>query len=103
MKKIKRVFTGSFAINPISNEKILYGYPIMFFFHMGLSYNTVPAHDERDNEFARKFNLKIIKVIDGGNKDECYTGNGSLINCGEYDGIDNIKFKSIVVEKLEKK
>ena len=56
---------------------------------------------KRDNEFARKFNLKIIKVIDGGNKDECYTGNGSLINCGEYDGIDNIKFKSIVVEKLE--
>ena len=64
---------------------------------------AVPAHDERDNEFAKKFNLKIIKVIDGGNKDECYTGNGSIINCGEYDGIDNIKFKSIVVEKLESK
>ena len=64
---------------------------------------AVPAHDERDNEFAKKFNLKIIKVIDGGNKDECYTGNGSIINSGEYDGIDNIKFKSIVVEKLENK
>ncbi|RPG54542.1 MAG: leucine--tRNA ligase, partial [Flavobacteriales bacterium TMED96] len=59
--------------------------------------------DERDNEFAKKFNLKIIKVIDGGNKDECYTGNGSTINCGEYDGIDNIKFKTIVVKKLESK
>ena len=98
------VFTGSFALNPISNEKI----PVWISDYVLFSYGTgaimaVPAHDERDNEFARKFNLKIIKVIDGGNKDECYTGNGSLINCGEYDGIDNIKFKSIVVEKLESK
>ena len=46
---------------------------------------AVPAHDERDNEFAKKFNLKIIKVINGDNSDECYTGNGSMINCGEYD------------------
>ncbi|MEC7415173.1 MAG: leucine--tRNA ligase, partial [Bacteroidota bacterium] len=98
------VFTGSFALNPISNEKI----PVWISDYVLFSYGTgaimaVPAHDERDNEFAKKFNLKIIKVIDGGNKDECYTGNGSMINCGEYDGIDNIKFKSIVVEKLESK
>ncbi len=96
------VFTGSFALNPISNEKI----PVWISDYVLFSYGTgaimaVPAHDERDNEFAKKFNLKIIKVIDGGNKDDCYTGNGSIINCGEYDGIDNIKFKSIVVEKLE--
>ena len=96
------VFTGSFALNPISNEKI----PVWISDYVLFSYGTgaimaVPAHDERDNEFAKKFNLKIIKVIDGDNKDECYTGNGSIINCGEYDGIDNIKFKSIVVEKLE--
>ena len=96
------VFTGSFALNPISNEKI----PVWISDYVLFSYGTgaimaVPAHDERDNEFAKKFNLKIIKVIDGGNKDECYTGNGSTINCGEYDGIDNIKFKTIVVEKLE--
>ena len=98
------VFTGSYALNPISNEKI----PVWISDYVLFSYGTgaimaVPAHDERDNEFARKFNLKIIKVIDGGNKDECYTGNGSLVNCEEYDGIDNIKFKSIVVEKLESK
>ena len=98
------VFTGSFALNPISNEKI----PVWISDYVLFSYGTgaimaVPAHDERDNEFAKKFNLKIIKVIDGGNKDECYTGNGSTINCGEYDGIDNIKFKTIVVEKLESK
>ena len=96
------VFTGSFALNPISNEKI----PVWISDYVLFSYGTgaimaVPAHDERDNEFAKKFNLKIIKVIDGDNKNECYTGNGSIINCGEYDGIDNIKFKSIVVEKLE--
>jgi len=98
------VFTGSFALNPISNKKI----PVWISDYVLFSYGTgaimaVPAHDERDNEFAKKFNLKIIKVIDGGNKDECYTGNGSIINCGEYDGIDNIKFKSIVVENLESK
>ncbi len=98
------VFTGSYALNPISNEKI----PVWISDYVLFSYGTgaimaVPAHDERDNEFAKKFNLKIIKVIDGGNKDECYTGNGPIINCGEYDGIDNIKFKSIVVEKLESK
>ena len=98
------VFTGSFALNPISNEKI----PVWISDYVLFSYGTgaimaVPAHDERDNEFAKKFDLKIIKVIDGGNKDECYTGNGSLINCGKYDGIDNIKFKSIVVEELESK
>ena len=96
------VFTGAFALNPISNEKI----PVWISDYVLFSYGTgaimaVPAHDERDNEFAKKFNLKIIKVINGGNSDECYTGNGSMINCGEYDGIDNIKFKSIVVEKLE--
>ena len=98
------VFTGSFALNPISNEKI----PVWISDYVLFSYGTgaimaVPAHDERDNEFAKKFDLKIIKVIDGGNKDDCYTGNGSLINCGKYDGIDNIKFKSIVVEELESK
>ena len=98
------VFTGSFALNPISNEKI----PVWISDYVLFSYGTgaimaVPAHDERDYEFAKKFNLKIIKVIDGGNSDECYTGNGSIINCGEYDGIDNIEFKSIVVEKLESK
>ena len=98
------VFTGSFALNPISNEKI----PVWISDYVLFSYGTgaimaVPGHDERDNEFAKKFDLKIIKVIDGGNKDECYTGNGSLINCGKYDGIDNIKFKSIVVEELESK
>ena len=98
------VFTGSFALNPISNKKI----PVWISDYVLFSYGTgaimaVPAHDERDNEFAKKFDLKIIKVIDGGNKDECYTGNGSLINCGKYDGIDNIKFKSIVVEELESK
>ncbi len=98
------VFTGSFALNPISNEKI----PVWISDYVLFSYGTgaimaVPAHDERDNEFAKKFDLKIIKVIDGGNKDECYTGNGSLINCGKYNGIDNIKFKSIVIEELESK
>ena len=97
------VFTGAYAINPISKEKI----PVWISDYVLFSYGTgaimaVPAHDERDNEFAKKFNLKIIKVIDGGKKDECFTGNGSIVNCGEYDGVDNVKFKSIVIDLLEK-
>ena len=55
---------------------------------------AVPAHDDRDYEFAIKFNLPIKKVIKGGEKDECYLGGGTMINCNKYDGIKNIEFKS---------
>ena len=96
------VFTGAYAQNPISKKKV----PIWISDYVLSSYGTgaimaVPAHDERDNEFAKKFNLDINRVIDGGNDDECYTGNGEMINSGSYNNIDNIKFKSIVIELLE--
>ena len=96
------VFTGAYAQNPISKKKV----PIWISDYVLSSYGTgaimaVPAHDERDNEFAKKFKLDINKVIDGGNDDECYTGNGMIINSGKYKNIDNIKFKSIVIELLE--
>ena len=96
------VFTGAYAQNPISKKKV----PIWISDYVLSSYGTgaimaVPAHDERDNEFAKKFNLDINRVIDGGNDDECYTGNGTMINSGNYNNIDNIKFKSIVIELLE--
>ena len=98
------VFTGAYAQNPISKKNV----PIWISDYVLSSYGTgaimaVPAHDERDNEFAKKFNLEINRVIDGGNDDECYTGNGEMINSGSYNNIDNIKFKSIVIELLENK
>ena len=96
------VFTGAYAQNPISKKNV----PIWISDYVLSSYGTgaimaVPAHDERDNEFAKKFNLEINRVIDGGNDDECYTGNGEMINSGSYNNIDNVKFKSIVIELLE--
>ena len=62
------VFTGSYAINPINNKKI----PIWVGDYVLLSYGTgaimaVPGHDERDYEFAQKYSLDIIQVVDGDN------------------------------------
>ena len=98
------VFTGSYAVNPISGKKI----PIWISDYVLSSYGTgaimaVPAHDERDYEFASKFNLKIIEVIKNNTDEKCYTGDGKVINSGDYNGIKNEKFKKIVTEILESK
>jgi len=98
------VFTGAYAINPISEEKI----PIWTSDYVLVSYGTgaimaVPAHDERDYEFAKKFNLNINKVIENNSNDLCYTGDGIMINSGKYNGFDNIKFKKIVTDLLREK
>ena len=90
------VFTGAYAINPISKDKI----PIWISDYVLVSYGTgaimaVPAHDERDYDFAKKFDLKITEVIKNPSKEKCYTGNGKMINSGKYDGIDNIDFKKL--------
>ena len=98
------VFTGAYAINPISEERI----PIWTSDYVLASYGTgaimaVPAHDERDYEFAKKFNLNINEVIENNSNDLCYTGNGIMINSGKYNGVDNIKFKKIVTDLLREK
>ena len=98
------VFTGSFATNPISGEKI----PIWISDYVLSSYGTgaimaVPAHDERDYEFALKFKLEIIEVIKNDTDEKCYTGGGIVINSGDYKGIENEKFKKIITEILESK
>ena len=85
------VFTGSFAINPFSKEKI----EIWIADYVLISYGTgaimaVPGHDERDWEFANKYNLPIIEVIKGGNVNEAaYTakGNAKIINSNNEDTI----------------
>ncbi len=98
------VFTGSFALNPISEEKI----PIWISDYVLSSYGTgaimaVPAHDERDYEFASKFKLEIKEVIKNNSDDKCYTGDGTIINSGDYSGVENKEFKKIVTELLESK
>jgi leucyl-tRNA synthetase len=75
-------FTGAFAINPVNGQPV----PIWVADYVLISYGTgaimaVPGHDERDWEFATKFNLPIIPVIEGGDiTKEAYTGDGKLIN-----------------------
>ena len=96
------IFIGNYALNPISNKKI----PIWISDYVLSSYGTgaimaVPAHDERDFQFAKKFNLKITKVIESKNDEKCYTGNGKMINSGEFNGIDNNDFRNIVCDKLK--
>ena len=98
------VFTGAYAINPISKDKI----PIWISDYVLVSYGTgaimaVPAHDERDYDFAKKFDLKITEVIKNPSKEKCHTGDGKMINSGKYDGTNNIDFKKIVTDELEKK
>jgi len=104
------VFTGSYATNPINNEKI----PIWIADYVLITYGTgaimaVPAHDERDFEFATKFNLPIRKVILGENEDsesvlkEAYTGEGKMINSGECNGYDAKPGGIKISEYLESK
>jgi len=84
------VFIGAYAVNPVNDKKI----PIWISDYVLASYGTgaimaVPAHDERDYEFAKKFNLEIIPVIEGGNiENEAYVGDGVHINSEFLNGLD---------------
>ena len=84
------VFTGSYAINPVNNKKI----PIWISDYVLVTYGTgaimaVPAHDTRDYEFAKKFNLEIIPVLKGGNiEKEAYTEDGEHINSEFLNGLE---------------
>ena len=85
------VFTGAYAINPATNEKI----PIWVADYVLMTYGTgaimaVPAHDERDWEFAKKYDLPIREVVSGGNIEEgAYTGDGEHINSEFLNGLNN--------------
>ncbi|WP_314447996.1 leucine--tRNA ligase, partial [uncultured Streptococcus sp.] len=92
------VWTGAYAINPVNGKEI----PIWIADYVLASYGTgaimaVPAHDERDWEFAKQFNLEIIPVLEGGNvADAAYTEDGPHINSGFLDGLD----KAAAIEKM---
>ncbi|ALS79134.1 leucine--tRNA ligase [Planococcus kocurii] len=84
------VFTGAYATNPASGEKM----PIWIADYVLATYGTgaimaVPAHDERDYEFAQQFDLPIVEVVSGGNiKEEAYAGDGELINSDFLNGLN---------------
>ena len=103
------VFTGCYAINPVNQEKI----PIWIADYVLLSYGTgavmaVPAHDQRDFEFASKYNLEIRVVITPDNEtikdslDQAFTGSGVMLNSGQFSGIDSKKGITQVINFLEK-
>ncbi len=89
-KEKSGVFSGSFAINPVNGQRV----PIWIADYVLMGYGTgaimaVPAHDERDYEFAQQFALPIIPVIDSGTPETKlpYVGDGTLINSPGYDGM----------------
>jgi leucine--tRNA ligase len=114
-KEKEGIFTGLYVINPVNNEKV----PLWIGNYVLMDYGTgavmaVPAHDERDFFFAKKYNLPIRIVINPVDKDGnpekivveemegAYTLNGILVNSGEFDGTKNAEAKIKITEKLEK-
>ena len=99
------VFTGSYAINPVNGQKV----PIWVADYILGGYGTgaimaVPAHDERDLEFAEKFDLPVVQVIEKPENSAdagCYTGEGELINSGDFDGLRSEEAREQVVAWLE--
>ena len=101
------VFTGAYAINPVNGAKV----PIWVADYVLISYGTgaiiaVPAHDERDYEFAKEYGIDIIAVVDPGERKgvdreavlaggQCFAGKTIMaINSGEYDGLQTADFKN---------
>jgi leucyl-tRNA synthetase len=113
------VFTGGYAINPVNGERV----PIWIADYVLMSYGTgaimaVPAHDERDFAFARKYGLKIIPVIqpegqpdlDGDAMPEAYVGAGVMVNSAQFNGtkVNELKGRknpgiAVVIDYLQEK
>ena len=100
------IFTGSYAINPVNGKKI----PIWVSDYVLGGYGegavmAVPAHDERDYEFAKKFNLDIVKVVEKPadiiDDNPCYHGEGAMVNSGEFNGQDSANVREQITDWLE--
>ncbi|MDR1313137.1 MAG: leucine--tRNA ligase [Deltaproteobacteria bacterium] len=88
------VFTGAYAVNPVNSARI----PVWAADYVLMGYGTgaimaVPAHDSRDHEFARKFDLPIVQVVSAPPgapdvREEAYAGEGKLMNSGSFDGLE---------------
>lgn len=104
------VFIGKYCINPVNDKKI----PIFISDYVLMGYGTgaimaVPAHDQRDFDFAKKFGLDIIPVvlpkdsnIDINDLKEAFVAEGEMINSGEFDGMNNLEAIEKMIEKLDK-
>jgi leucyl-tRNA synthetase len=104
------VFTGAYAVNPVNDQKI----PIWISDYVLISYGTgaimaVPAHDDRDFEFAKKFGLTIIQVVEPPDPEDtqrvergelCFTGDGKAINSGPFNGLPTQEFKEKITAWL---
>ena len=99
------VFTGAYAVNPVNGKEI----PIWISDYVLATYGTgaimaVPAHDTRDYEFAKKFGLEIIPVLEGGNiEEEAYVEDGLHINSGFIDGMNKEDAINTMIAWLEEK
>ena len=108
LKSKTGVFTGAYAVNPVNNKNI----PIWISDYVLITYGTgaimsVPAHDERDFEFAKKFDLPVIQVVSKDGKahelNEAYIEEGIAINSGQYNGLKTEEFNEKITKDLEKK
>ncbi len=101
------VFTGAYAINPLNGARV----PIWIADYVLITYGTgaimgVPAHDERDFDFAKRYGLEIPVVIapagwDGKPLNAAYTGEGTMVNSGEFDGLDSETGKKRITDAME--
>ncbi len=101
------VFTGGYAINPVNGERV----PIWIADYVLISYGTgaimaVPAHDERDFEFAKQFGIAIRQVVTspgdsaGARTDQCLSADGVAVNSGQYTGLPTSEFKPKITADL---
>ena len=103
------VFIGHYAVNPVNGKKV----PIFISDYVLMGYGTgaimaVPAHDQRDFDFAKKFELDIIPVVDPGTEEidvnnltEAFAAEGIMINSGKFDGMNNKEAIEAVIEWLD--
>src|SRR5579863_3395968 len=100
------LFTGAYAMNPLSGERI----PIWVTNYVLAEYGTgavmgVPAHDERDFDFARRHGLPVVRVIAGtGGAEEsietAFIDDGTLVNSGDFNGMDSARARTAIAERL---
>ncbi len=100
------VFTGTYAVHPLTKDKIPVwaGNFVLADYGSGMVM-AVPAHDQRDFEFAKKYGIPIKEVISSkeGIKNCAFTGSGKLFNSGKFDGIDSVRAKELITKELAMK
>ena len=105
------VFTGGYCLNPMTKARM----PIFVANFVLMEYGTgavmaVPTHDQRDFEFAKKYGLRLIVVVqpegetlDDQTMTEAYEGEGFLVNSGQFNGMDSVKGREAIAQHLEEK